>query len=278
MMMAMAIASPAGAAEFLGAHVWEPPRDWLGGLSGLEMAPDGSAGTALGDRAGFVYLEFERRAGRISGVRYRGARKIDVVKADSEGLAIAPDGTAYATLEGHPRLLAWPPGQDRPATLPLPRAVAELPRNAGLEGLAIGPEGALWTLPERADWSGDYALWRGADGEWSRFCDIPGGGIVPFLGFRAVGLDFDDQDRLYLLERRLSLRIGFQSRVRRLTLAPDGIAAIETLLVTEPGERDNLEGISLWRDAAGRLRMTLVSDDNYLFFQRTEFVEYALPG
>ena len=32
----------------------------------------------------------------------------------------------------------------------------------------------------------------------------------------------------------------------------------------------------VWRDDLGRIRLTMVSDDNFRFFQRTEFVEYAL--
>lgn len=242
------------------------------------MSDDGMSATALGDRAGLVFLDFERRGGRISAVRYRGARGIDVVRADSEGLAIAPDGTVHVTLEGHPRLLRWAPGQAYPTTLPLPRAFRGLDGNSGLEALALSDDGALWTLPEVADWSGEYGLWRGIDGEWRRVAGIPGGGLVPLLGYRAVGLDFDDRGRLYLLERRVSLKIGFQSRIRRLTLDGDhGIAGIETLIETEPRRHDNLEGISVWRDDTGRLRLTLVSDDNYRSYQRTEFVEYAVP-
>ena len=38
---------------------------------------------------------------------------------------------------------------------------------------------------------------------------------------------------------------------------------------------DNLEGISVWQDEQG-LRMTLISDDNFRAFQRTEIVEYRL--
>ena len=46
---------------------------------------------------------------------------------------------------------------------------------------------------------------------------------------------------------------------------------------TEPGLHDNLEGLSVWRDPQGRLRATMVSDNNYLFIFRSEIVEYRLP-
>ncbi len=57
-----------------------------------------------------------------------------------------------------------------------------------------------------------------------------------------------------------------------------GAPGDETLLLeTASGTYDNLEGVSVWRDAGGRLRATMISDDNFKFFQRTEIVEYALP-
>jgi hypothetical protein len=49
-----------------------------------------------------------------------------------------------------------------------------------------------------------------------------------------------------------------------------------TLLETGFGATDNLEGISVWRDQAGRTRVTLVSDDNFFALQRTVVMEYLL--
>jgi hypothetical protein len=49
-----------------------------------------------------------------------------------------------------------------------------------------------------------------------------------------------------------------------------------TLLRTPFGELDNMEGISVWRDADGRIRVTLVSDDNFFPLQQTIFAEFLL--
>ena len=49
-----------------------------------------------------------------------------------------------------------------------------------------------------------------------------------------------------------------------------------TLLRTRFGELDNMESISTWRDAEGRIRVTLLSDDNFFPLQRTMFAEYIL--
>jgi hypothetical protein len=48
-------------------------------------------------------------------------------------------------------------------------------------------------------------------------------------------------------------------------------------LETVPRTHDNLEGIAVWRDAEGFIRLTMISDDNGRApFQRTEFVEYRV--
>ena len=51
----------------------------------------------------------------------------------------------------------------------------------------------------------------------------------------------------------------------------------EIVFETGTGTHDNLEGLSVWRDDQGRLRATMISDDNFLALQRTELVEYLLP-
>jgi hypothetical protein len=43
------------------------------------------------------------------------------------------------------------------------------------------------------------------------------------------------------------------------------------------GQHDNLEGLSVWRDAKGTIRLTMIADDNFYFFQTTEIVEYGIP-
>ena len=52
---------------------------------------------------------------------------------------------------------------------------------------------------------------------------------------------------------------------------------VEVLLTTVTGTHDNLEGLTVWKDAAG-LRATMISDDNFRFFQQTQIVDYRLPG
>jgi hypothetical protein len=94
--------------------------------------------------------------------------------------------------------------------------------------------------------------------------------------FLVTGADVGPDGRLYVLERSFSILGGFASRVRRFAIGRDGLTDETLMLETPPGRHDNLEGISVWQDDDG-LRMTLISDDNQRFFQRTELVDYRLP-
>ena len=90
-----------------------------------------------------------------------------------------------------------------------------------------------------------------------------------------MGADFGPDGWFYLLERDFRGILGFAARVRRMKLTENGPTDEEILLTTRPLQYDNLEGISVWQDGRG-IRLTMISDDNFLFVQRTELVEYRL--
>ena len=275
------LGAPVRGAEFVRAWTWDLSDPDFGGFSGLEVSEDGTDFVAISDRAAIVEGQLLRHDGFISGVYAdpivmltdrQGGRMTDK-RGDSEGLAISPAGEIFVSFEGRPRVWSYPEIGERPNGLPHPREFNGLGENSALEALAIGPDGALYTLPE--EWGRrdqPYPVWRLEDGRWSLPFTIPRRGP-----YRPVGADFDDMGRLYVLERHFA-GLGFSIRVRRFTLAPHGYDQEERLLETGVGEHDNLEGLAVWRDADGVLRLTMISDDNFRFFQRTEFVEYKVPG
>ena len=55
----------------------------------------------------------------------------------------------------------------------------------------------------------------------------------------------------------------------------DSVGPPEHILTTSLLQFDNLEGIAVWADGQG-IRITMISDDNFLFVQRTELVEYRV--
>lgn len=269
-------------AEYLGSYRWVEDGAEFGGFSGLELAADGREFWAVSDDGLIVTGRLERSAGdgTITAVTgYRSAiLKIstgeDVVGIynDAEGLAVAEDGTIYVSFEGYHRLAMYPEMTSDAVRIERPKEFEKLQNNSSLETLAIDADGTLYTLPERSgQLSRPFPVYRYKAGKWDQPFSIPR--RPPYL---PVGGDFGPDGKFYLLERHLNGIFGFQSRVRRFDFGPDGATGEETLLETGTGTHDNLEGIAVWRDAEGFIRITMISDDNFKSFQRTEFVEYRL--
>lgn len=269
-----------GPAVWFGTHVWTMKNDRFGGMSAIDVAPDGMSFVALSDRGAIVPGTFLRDAqGRITGVVaeplgvLRNSRDgaLTPARSDSEGLAVAPEGTIYISFEIAPRVLRYRTPYGRPQILPIPRDFSRMASNGALEALAIAPDGALYTMPERSVRpDGAFTVYRFREGSWDAPFAIPRDGA-----FLPVGADFGPDGRLYLLERDFGA-FGFSTRVRRFVLAGDTIDAGETLLQTSARTHGNLEGIAVWRDPAGRLRLTMIADNNFKSFLATEIVEYTV--
>lgn len=274
--IAALLAGPAVAqSTLIGTYTWTVDDVRFGGFSALELHDDGQAFVALSDRGAVVTGRLSRVDGLINGVTIDQfatltgpqAQALPPSESDSEGLALDPDGRLVVSFEWTPGLRRF--DRDGRAAGPLMTTPLfdELQDNAALEALAIGPDGALYTLPERSGFATrPFPVFRLLNGAWDQPFSIPRSG--PYL---VSGADIGPDGMLYVLERDF-VGIGFRSRVRRFAM--DGTGE-QTLLVVPILTHDNLEGISVWRDAQG-LRMTLISDDNFRRFQRTEFVEYRL--
>ena len=264
-------------ARLVAALDWAHPDERHGGLSGIEVGPEGRAVTAITDRSTLVTGRIARRRGvpvAIEGTRHHAmttpeGKALTGFAADSEGLATDPSGGVAVSFEGYHRVWRFGPGGAGIARLPLLEAMSALPTNSGPEALAVDGAGRPHALPERPE-GGAFPVWRWDGAAWGVAFAVPRRGPM-----KMVGADFGPDGRLYLLERRLT-PLGFRSRVRRV--GPDG-AGEATVLETRPGRHGNLEGLAVWRDAGGAIRLTMVSDDNFLPFQRGQIVEYRLaPG
>ena len=247
----------------------------FGGLSGLIMAPDGTRATMLSDDAQLFELELARDdQGQLVGASLANRRTLFASAAledpDTEGLARGPDGAVFVSLEDPPLILTYAADASLPQLPGLFAPVDTAHFNRGMEALAIDGRGRLIALPEivmahRAD----FPVLRYEDGRWS---------VVRTLsatrGFLVVGADVGPDGQLYVLERAASL-LGFRSRVRRLSLT-DPDAPVETLLLSDVAQFDNLEGISVWRGPGDALHISLISDNNFLAPQRSELIEFVL--
>ncbi|GAD54273.1 LOW QUALITY PROTEIN: ABC-type cobalamin/Fe3+-siderophores transport systems, ATPase components [Limimaricola cinnabarinus LL-001] len=263
-------------ADYIGSYVWPESAHRSGGFSAIETEAGGLGFITVSDRARMIDGRFERDAeGRITGIDIarseplRSGREgiMTAHLADSEGLAIGVDGRRWISFEGKARVRSET-GPDGPEVLPRPEAFPHMQFNSALEALAVDEAGALYTIPERSGRiDKPFPVYRWKDGQWT----------IPFSlprrdNFLVTGADFGPT--------------GGSTSSSAISRASDfaaGCAASrptatgeEVLLETGVGVHDNLEGISVWRDDLGRIRLTMVSDDNFRFFQRTEFVEYAL--
>lgn len=261
---------------------WSLDDPAFGGWSGIEVSPDGRRFVTISDRGHIISGIFERDAndrivnvktGRIQPIPHSdGTSRLPRPYADSEGLALGKDGRLFISFEGRHRVVSYPDTRAQSATaLPKADVFNKLAINDGFEALAIGPDGALYALPEDTGGSGPFPVYRYANGEWGRYGHIP-----RHLKFAPVGADIGPDGRFYLLERKFAGVFGFASRVRRFDMTPDGLTGETVLLRSESGDHDNLEGIAVWSDSTGRIRLTMVSDDNFHRYQRAHFVEYVV--
>lgn len=259
----------------IGAFTWRMSDPAFGGFSAIEVLDDGSTFVALSDRAALVEGRFRRDDdGRITGIEAgpilplqdETGAPLDAMRGDAEGLAIGPDGRRFISFEGIARIRIEDRGDGLPERLPRHPDFARMQGNSSLEALAIGPDGALYTIPERSGRANrPFPVYRYLDGTWDIPFDIPRHG--PYL---VAGADIGPDGRLYVLERDFT-GLGFRTRVRRFALDGTG----EEILL-ETSAHDNLEGIAVWAAPDG-LRITMISDDNFRWVQKTEIVEYRVP-
>lgn len=281
LLSAACVSAPAATLDYVGTYVWRDGDPRFGGFSGLEIGADGRSFHALTDRANLFWGSVERdAAGRIRHMNIAGRSTLrdSVGKplragylGDSEGLAIDARGRIWVSFEGLNRIVRHD-DPDAPAKpMPRPPKLLELRKNQGFEALAIAPDGMLVTMPERS-LGGDsgFPVLTVHKRKWDQPYAIPQDGR-----WLPVGSDFGPDGWFYLLERDFQGLLGFSSRIRRMRLGPEGPSEIEVLLETSPLQYDNLEGLSVWQDGQG-IRLTMISDDNFLFVQRTELVEYRL--
>lgn len=278
-------AQTATKAQFLSSYHWNGSPPTFGGFSAIEVSDNGRSFVAITDRADVTRGQFTRTDGIITGITHNPLKKLPSETgtplrgpwSDSEGLAVLKDGALIVSFEVRNRLMGFTSDVSKARNItPAPFPDTAYHPNATLEALAVDKDGTLFVIPE-----GDgaektphpvYRLKQSAS-KWSKPFDIP-----RYRPYVPVGADIGPDGRFYLLERHLSGIFGFTSRVRRFDIGPDGFSNETILLESSVGQHDNLEGLSVWRDTDGRMRLTMVSDDNFKFFQVTEIVEYVVPN
>lgn len=247
------------------------------GLSGIEVDDKGDAFVAVSDRGWLLEGRIAREDDRASDIllqtvtAIQGQDGLPVAArrvgdwSDAEGLAIAPDGTRWIGFERWSRVARYDPGASRAGWIKDHPDFQSQPDNGQIEAVAIDSRGRVHAIPETAV-GGRFPVYRLDPDGWTVATQIEKTG-----GFSIVGADFDGDDRLWLLERKLVLGLWWQNRIRRL--APDGV--IQTLWTGERGAHGNLEGLAVWQSDDG-MRVVCISDNNASDSEITELVEFRL--
>ena len=274
-------AEPRAPEGLLGTFDWNMRNPAFGGISAIEVAEDGQSFWALGDKGVLLGGTFLRDAGgqitevipgKIKPLRdAKSGKRLAGRKANAEGLAVTPSGQAFVSFEISTRVARLDLESAEVRVLPLAKQFENLPENKSLEALAAAAGPTLYAVPENP--TGDVLpVYRWTKRGWNDQMALPRRGR-----FLPVAADIGPDGRFYLLERDFRAIAGFASRLRRFDLGTSQLSNEITLFETSLALHDNLEGLSIWRDEAGHLRATMVSDDNFMFLQQTQIVEYRLP-
>jgi hypothetical protein len=155
-------------------------------------------------------------------------------------------------------------------------------RNKSLECLAAPPKGSplagklIVVTEESLDATGNHRSFL-----------IDGDQVERFSVKRSDDFDISDctilpPSDLLLLERSYSPARGVAMRIRRVPLASIKAGALvdgAPLIVADLAYQiDNMEGISVHRNAPGETILTLVSDDNFSVIQRNLLLQFTLVG
>ena len=279
-----------GRLDFRSGLVLSGSHSRFGGLSGLWRGPGGTDLVAVTDNGFWLTGTLASRNSRLTGLE--GAELAPILGSsgrplhrsryyDTESLCIA-DGIAYLGVERTHDVLRFDWAAEgvmaRARIVPVPREVKRLPDNRGLEAIGVVPPGqplagAIVGIAERSGAEDEPTLGVILGRQPGLFRVIRHG------GFDITDLAFLPDGDLLLLERWYRALRGVGMRIRRIPAASlkvgallDGPALIEADLGQEI---DNMEGLAVHQDGLKTV-LTLISDDNFSFLQRTVLLEFAL--
>lgn len=281
-----------GALHFRGGLQLSSPEKSFGGFSAIRVSPDGARFIAVSDRGnwwrGRIVYDGERPAGiadaemaPILGPDGKPARSRRWY--DAESIA-EDDGTLYVGIERAHVILRFDYARRglaaRGEPIAVPPGIKTLVNNRGLECLAMVPKGQ--TLAGSLIAVSELTL--DAQGNHVAFL-IGGPKPGPFAVKHTDDYSVSDcallpAGDLLILERRLSLLRGGAIRIRRIAqsaIAPGAVVDGPVLIEADLGYQiDNMEGLSVHRNARGEIVLTLISDDNFSLLQRTLLLQFTL--
>ncbi|WP_170937024.1 MULTISPECIES: esterase-like activity of phytase family protein [Rhodomicrobium] len=286
-----------GRLEWRGGLILSSSSEFFGGYSDIALSADGEKLLMISDAGSWLSATIEHKDGRLSGlgdarigpIPQKDGRPLQRTRdRDSESLvALRPGGIEGRYLigfEGRHRIeeYVFEKGAMRGPVggIALPDQLKRMSRNAGLEGMTMlrggDHAGAVVAFAERK-------LTR--DGDHTGAMTLAGKSKPLFLKrhgeFDVVSLAGLKDGSLLILERsfiRATLKLDTRLRlIEARDIRPGAMLEGEVLL--EAGRSymiDNFEGVTATEGENGETLITLISDDNFSFFQSTLLAQFAL--
>jgi hypothetical protein len=287
-----------GTVEYLGGLELKSSHREFGGFSAIRLESDGQHFVSLSDRGWWLTGRIVYDRGQPSGIA--DARMAPMLGPDGRTLRMRGwwdteslaerDGWLYVGIERvnrivrfdfarcgfRARAVEYPAAATaafRPPYLNLPfnkglEALTFAPRSSGLAGALIAfsergltPDGNIRAFLVGGAMPGEFSVKRRDDFDISDSVTLPSGNVL-------------------LLERRFTWWTGIAIRLRRIAIsdvAPGALVDGADLLFADMSyEIDNMEGLSVHTDSSGAVALTMISDDNFNFLQRTVLLQFRL--
>ena len=283
-----------GSLRFLGGLILYANDKAFGGYSGIELSPDGTSLLAVSDAGTWLRADLIVAGGRPTGLKRArigrlmalGSRRLRRSRdRDAEGLRLIKgsldDGVALVSFERNERIGYFDIAKgELGAPVRYLRPPRRLPHNKGLEAVAVLKHGAkkgrVIAFAERStDANGHHRGWIWLDGQPRPVA------LTDVGGFDVTDIAVAPEGDLYVLERRFRWSEGVKMRVRHIAAeAVKPGALLDGRVVVRADMRheiDNMEAMSLHRDARRRLVLTMMSDDNFnRLLQRTLLLQFVV--
>ena len=252
-----------------------------GGFSGLVISNEGTEALVVTDKSFFFVLELRRdendiltgysviRKGRILSSK---GEHLNGRNTDSESIVIDENNNYYISFESNHRIMMHAEVGGKGVFVPKHPMFRKLSVNKGIEALAIDADNRLIAIPEKPP-SGisDIPIFRLQNDKWE---------IIKYVkindNFLVTDAEILPEGLLLILERKFSWTQGFKTRFRLISLDKFDNTEPITVFTSTANQFDNLEGVTLWRDKNGEMRILTVSDDNFHPLQQSEIREFFL--
>lgn len=299
-----------GELTYMGGIQLNSASQGFGGYSGLRFLPDGRM-LAISDRGHWLTFRPIERQGRLTGLaeavqgvlRDEAGQPLRHPHYDSESLEVISTPTGELEIlvgfelnhrvwrytapaaplvrtgtaqKGAAQAMVESAFSQPPQTLPwLEGWPGKLPANAGLEALAVKPDGAALLV---AEGTGEGRFRPHADAPWTSIRYSTEDGFRPT---DAAFLPLEGRHVAVIINRYFTLLDGVAARLELVDLDAAQNGKLEGKLLARlkpPVAVDNMEAVAVRPNPKGGWNIYVMSDDNQNPLQRTLLLKFHLPA